>query len=346
MRRKISAGGRVKIAVFLTAYAMVHATTRWFAATQIDRGKIVYEMETPPGVVLHYARFVAAVWFFRSAVTTMRNFPDNKRRFYRKYTVVFGVWFTFTVTLTWVSAAMPDYFRAKFTFAGESCLLFIAHALLTVMYNPEIEVGGGFPFHGNDGTEVMTGRVRGGEGREERGGRRRRERERERERDGKCRRYAFGGDGGDNDNGGSNNGGRNNGGRGEREEQGGKGGRGEGEGSGEAAAALKGGGGESPNRAVSPSPSQSHRPLSPRQLCTFRSVPAAMDAVRDTGDDVSTLLHRLTFHLETLDDAMDDWDAGNVHDEEGEDYDDLAESSERDERREGGGLPVHGTGGG
>ena len=86
-----------------------------------------------------YSRVLAACWFMYSSYTTMRAFPNNKRRFYRKYSTVFGLWFMWMVIAIWITSSMPDYLRAKFSFAIEACLLFTAHFILVIMYNPMFE---------------------------------------------------------------------------------------------------------------------------------------------------------------------------------------------------------------
>jgi hypothetical protein len=113
VRRKISANGRVKIAIATTAYTIIHGVTRWFALTQVDKGDILYEYETPPGKVLQQSRLFAAVWFAYAVYTTMKDFPQNKKRFYKKYGVVFGLWFMWMVFSGWIAGGMPDYVSAE-----------------------------------------------------------------------------------------------------------------------------------------------------------------------------------------------------------------------------------------
>ena len=69
----------------------------------IDRGTIVSVYETIPGIILQYTRLFAAVWFIRSVNTTMFQFPNQKRRFYRKYAIIFGMWFLWLVINSWIS---------------------------------------------------------------------------------------------------------------------------------------------------------------------------------------------------------------------------------------------------
>ena len=154
VRRKISASGRVKIAVFLTAYAFVQLVTRWYAATQIDRGKVLYELATPPGQVVRVARIIAFLWFLRACHTTVTQFPRSKRRFYRKYIAAFSVWFIWIAAFPFLADGIPDYLRYKFAYAFELTAIYIAHLILTVLYNPNWSRS--FPFHASDRGQIMN----------------------------------------------------------------------------------------------------------------------------------------------------------------------------------------------
>jgi hypothetical protein len=85
VRRKISANGRMKVALYTTLFAFLHVTTRYYARQYMDRGSIIYEFETPPGLLLRLGRIFAALWFIYSIRTTMNQFPRQKRRFYRNF---------------------------------------------------------------------------------------------------------------------------------------------------------------------------------------------------------------------------------------------------------------------
>jgi hypothetical protein len=45
----------------------------------IDKSRVTYEYETPPGIALQYSRLFAACWFAHACYTTMKDFPNNKR---------------------------------------------------------------------------------------------------------------------------------------------------------------------------------------------------------------------------------------------------------------------------
>ncbi|GMH79812.1 hypothetical protein TrLO_g13488 [Triparma laevis f. longispina] len=314
VRRKISAGGRVKIAAFITVYAVLHVTTTIFGEVFMDKGKIVFVYETPPGIVLQYTRLFAALWFARSINTTMTQFPNNKRRFYRKYAVIFGLWFAWMVLNTWISMSIPDYLRFKFSMAFELCCTFTAHFILTVMYNPAFSAASSFPFHSNASHEVMTGRWNSDVFKKEinRPGIRSPTKRRE------ARNDVFRDD---------------------------KNGAGWSAPQPTSPSQFADAPGATPVKSIpilqqqqtstavtttlklSPAPK-------PTNQYAFSTVAEATGYVRDASDDVSGLLHQLITHLDTLDDAMDDWD-DDVGEEMGEVYDDLGREERPWESRRG-----------
>lgn len=114
--------------------------------------------ETPPGIILQSTRAFAAIWFLRCINTTMSQFPNQKRGFYKKYTIVFGLWFLWMVVNTWISMGVPQYMRFKFSYAFELSIIFSGHLILCIMYNPTFSAASSFPFHSNASHEIMTGR--------------------------------------------------------------------------------------------------------------------------------------------------------------------------------------------
>mmetsp|Transcript_8192 Transcript_8192/g.14884 ORF Transcript_8192/g.14884 Transcript_8192/m.14884 type:complete len:652 (-) Transcript_8192:17-1972(-) len=326
VRRKISASGRVKIAAFITVYGVLHVTTTIFAEVFMDKGKIVFIYESPPGIVLQYTRLFAALWFARSINTTMTQFPTNKRRFYRKYTFIFGFWFSWMVLNTWISMSIPDYLRFKFSMAFELCCIFSAHFILAVMYNPVFSAASSFPFHSNASHEVMTGRWNSDAFKKEvnRPGIRSPVKRREARDDG------F------------------------KDDRGGPGVGAIGQPTSPSQFA------DAPGAAPSnPAPLQQQQPFlgaaaaapgqgsfvtstppKPKPQYAFSTVAEATGYVRDASDDVSSLLHQLITHLDTLDDAMDDWD-DDVGEEQGEVYGDLGQDDRPWESRRGDERGLH-----
>ncbi|GMI06308.1 hypothetical protein TrRE_jg9889 [Triparma retinervis] len=303
VRRKISANGRMKIGLYTTIFAFLHVTTRYYSRQYMDRGSILYEFETPPGLLLRGGRIFAALWFLYSVRTTMNQFPRQKRRFYRNFSSVFGLWFFWQVILTYLPDGIPDYMRFKFAMAFELCMFFTAQFVLAMMYSPTISKT--FPFHSNAAHEIMTGKFSEDAFRREIGGSNRR-----RQQD-KKRSYKFTDD--------------------SSQRPGGTPGallsRTTTSNVGDPASSSEANQlGHMESTTPSPTPASpltalfAGREIPVQPQYAFSSVAEASAAVRVAGDDVSEVLHILSSNLETLDDAMDDWDE-DIGGEDGEAYD-------------------------
>lgn len=71
----------------------------------------------------------------------------SKKRFYLKFGVGFGSWlvstpFFFLLTYNW-----DEYYRKEIMFVSENMVLFLAHAVYLLLYNPDSSYNQGFPFH-------------------------------------------------------------------------------------------------------------------------------------------------------------------------------------------------------
>ena len=87
-------------------------------------------------------RAAAAVWFVYACLTTINNFPTKKRRFYRKFTLIFTLWFFLNILCIVTTGWVDEYNRAKFSMAWELSMAFVAHFILVVMYNPNLDTSG------------------------------------------------------------------------------------------------------------------------------------------------------------------------------------------------------------
>ena len=82
VRRKISVGGRIKLAVFGTAYFMSSLTVVAWRFKKVRNDEILYFYQSAPGVMFIIVRFLAVGWFNFAANTTRKQFK-SKRRFYK-----------------------------------------------------------------------------------------------------------------------------------------------------------------------------------------------------------------------------------------------------------------------
>jgi len=153
-RRKISASGRVKIAIYFTFFLVVSCIARAFSVAKFDPSRVVYYYESAPGKFLIAMWFLIWVWFLHASAMT---FKDNKRkrRFYIKFCTLYGLWFLLIPLLLIASITVDDSRRARFSVAWELIAFFIAHLSLLAMYNPNTSCNKTFPFHAN--TSDMLG---------------------------------------------------------------------------------------------------------------------------------------------------------------------------------------------
>jgi len=88
VRRKVSIGGRIKISCFITVYFA--STLTMVAWKHISRNMAteLYHYESRAGVMYVLARVFALLWFWYSARTTQNHF-SRKRRFYKKFVLIF-----------------------------------------------------------------------------------------------------------------------------------------------------------------------------------------------------------------------------------------------------------------
>jgi hypothetical protein len=150
VRRKISASGRVKIAVYMTAYVMIYIASVVYYAVYTDPGEVTYIYDTPPGLLLVLCRFAAFGWLQYSLYTTRRNYK-GKRRFYQKYNLFASTWILTLPVFVLINRALDVWVRAKVMLLLNSCVSMVTHAVLLIMYNPRPFFGTfvvkSFPFH-------------------------------------------------------------------------------------------------------------------------------------------------------------------------------------------------------
>lgn len=301
VRRKISANGRMKIALYITVFSFMHMATRYYSRKYMDRGVILYDYETTPGMLLRIGRVFATVWFVYSVRTTIKQFPRSKQRFYRNFSSIFGLWFFWMCILSYLPDGIPDYMRNKFSVAFELSMIFAAQLILVIMYNPKLSAN--FPFHSNATHEIMTGKFNKESFRRELEGNNRRRNNRRKD-------YGF-------------------------ETESGTAAATASTLSSQSPSNLSPAPASVPPTSENPNPTQpntpSPTPASPiaalfagkeipvQPHYAFSSVAEATAAVRVAGDDISEVLHVLASNLEVLDDAMDDWDE-DIGGEVGEDY--------------------------
>ncbi|GBG33606.1 Transmembrane protein 145 [Hondaea fermentalgiana] len=156
VRRKISANGRMRLAIYLAIYVTAHFTCVLFYTQGVDPADVVYMFDTWPGYVLGLLRVALFLWMWRAKRVTLYKY-NSKVRFYQRFTLFSSLWVISLPLLVCINYAVDEYFRAKLLYGIELFLLALTHTTLTVLYNPKY--ASSFPFHATT-TAMLRGGVR------------------------------------------------------------------------------------------------------------------------------------------------------------------------------------------
>ena len=152
VRYKISANGRVKIAVYTASYALAQAAMVVWAQHGPDGAGAVYKYASAAGVATVSTRVFAAAWMAHAGWTTLQQFTA-KRGFYRKFLPVCLLWTLALPAAVGLATALDDWDRASVVNFVELACTFVGQLLMTVMYNPRCRFcyvdSRSFPFHRN-----------------------------------------------------------------------------------------------------------------------------------------------------------------------------------------------------
>jgi hypothetical protein len=112
IRHKISASGRVKIAVYMTVLVCGQIGSIIWAENQTERNSAtVPDISTSPaGVALVLLRLAAAAWFTYAVYVTLTVYTQ-KRRFYRKFYVLGMLWLLSYPVMVAISTAVDAVYR-------------------------------------------------------------------------------------------------------------------------------------------------------------------------------------------------------------------------------------------
>merc|ERR1712048_1095304 len=112
VRRKISANGRVKIAVYITFYFALNISTVFWDGLGLTDGQVTYFYESSSGVFLLVLRALTVIWFGYSCFTTLKNF-SLKKRFYTKLIILGSLWILSFPATVLICLALNEVYRFK-----------------------------------------------------------------------------------------------------------------------------------------------------------------------------------------------------------------------------------------
>ena len=144
--RKISARGRVKIAVFGTVYAITWLAIPIYYHFFADKASTLTMYQSPWGYTLCALRIFGLGWFSYSVSVTLKKY-NSKVRFYKKFVSAFSFWFISQPVIVSIAFALVPWVRSLVITAMDLTVFFLFQAAMLSMYNPNTSFNKSFPFH-------------------------------------------------------------------------------------------------------------------------------------------------------------------------------------------------------
>jgi len=160
VRRKISAMGRVKIAIYFSFYVFIACTAYSYAEYFETAGVVTYKLASTAGILYVLSRIFASIWFTYAVFTTYKNYA-SKRQFYKYFWLVFVIWImSVPLEALLANGVVPLWHREKFVIIMEYTFTLIGHTVLLALLIPS-RYNKMFPFHAKTSDMNGKGMARG-----------------------------------------------------------------------------------------------------------------------------------------------------------------------------------------
>ncbi|XP_038060809.1 transmembrane protein 145-like [Patiria miniata] len=145
-RGRISTSGSVKLAIFITLYALTYTFLYTYANANFDPRDVMYIYDSPAGMGLIVMRIVGIVWLYYCVFFTVKHF-NQKFKFYLLFMVFYVVWFAIEPVMIGVANAfIPNYKRVKIVTGVYWTVSFIGQMYFLVLTRPDM-TNEYFPYH-------------------------------------------------------------------------------------------------------------------------------------------------------------------------------------------------------
>ena len=147
VRRKISATGRVKIGVFMTAYSVTYyAVIVWHYSVGTDPAAVTYMYDSPWGFYLQMFRLFGIGWFAYACHTTKINYT-KKQSFYNWFFVTGALWIAaLPLQVLFANNLLPLWYRSAFVTVSELTVNLLFYLRFLMLFWPS-KYNSNFPFH-------------------------------------------------------------------------------------------------------------------------------------------------------------------------------------------------------
>ncbi|KAH8051279.1 Rab-like small GTPase [Aureococcus anophagefferens] len=115
VRRKLSANGRVRVALYVTVLTWTTVSLELWRLHVFNPATSAYHYESPPGFVLVSLRALVCVWFWYARVHDEKHYK-NKLGFYQKFNAFFTLWLVAKPVSIVVAAFLKDNERGRRAF--------------------------------------------------------------------------------------------------------------------------------------------------------------------------------------------------------------------------------------
>jgi len=138
-RSKISATGKMKIAIYLSVYTSLQMMVILWKTYMFDPALVLLDWESPPGTVLLIGRLCVTIWFAYSNFVTLRKLSPHKRSFFRQFCCLGSVWllalpfFVLVCVFVFNTNALN---REQIYYIADNVLMFIGIFMILCMWIP------------------------------------------------------------------------------------------------------------------------------------------------------------------------------------------------------------------
>ena len=137
-RSKISATGRMKIAIYLSIYASLQMFVLLWNVFMFDPALVLLEYESPPGIVLLIARVGVTIWFAYACFVTLKK-NDAKKLFMTRFFFGVTIWLlTMPVVVLLGVLVIDTMFRQQIYYIVDNVIIFLGIASISMMWLPTV----------------------------------------------------------------------------------------------------------------------------------------------------------------------------------------------------------------
>ncbi|XP_022111819.1 transmembrane protein 145-like [Acanthaster planci] len=145
-RGRISTSGSVKLAIFISLYALTYVFLFTYGQSNFDPRDVMFIYDSPAGMGIIVLRVLGVIWLYYCVFFTVKNFT-HKLKFYVLFMLFYCMWFSAEPVMIGVANEfIPKYIRAKIVSGVYWTITFIGHMYFLILTRPD-KTNKYFPYH-------------------------------------------------------------------------------------------------------------------------------------------------------------------------------------------------------